>query len=541
MVSRRAICSGSTDGYVPIVRKGGQMQQVHEKTPRRLRVLALLAYCTVISAVLLSVCTKSSFLYPVNDWEDANIFFTMGRGMMRGLVPYAELYDQKGPLVYLLYGLASLVSDSSFLGVYLLETLAFSAFLYFCYRILGLYTEENRLLALPVLGTVILSAMSITHGGSVEELCLPVYACTLYHSLDYFKNRYPAPMPWKRLLLNGFFAGCVLMMKYNMLGFYFAFMAVIAIALVVKKQLWLAARSCLVFLGGMALACLPWLCYFAFHHALEDFFLYYFYYNIFLYSEIPDPSLVKTLLVVGKDTLATFYRNAQYSLFTVLGVGYFSFCKRAQTKTVEKVNLWCLCVLLTIGIYCGGQGFRYYGVILAVFAVLGFVPLLRLLNGKLAGRRPLGKFAPALPCLLLCAGLGFSLLVSDNSYMLPYKRSDTPQYRFAAVIKESAAKEPVTLLNYGFLDSGFYLAAGALPNCRYFTALNIALSEVGVEQARYVREGLAEFVVTRNAELSAENYVLLDSASYYYEDYDWLYRLYRRVDTEGALHGTTGA
>ena len=57
-----------------------------------------------LAAVLsLTVCTKSSFLYPLNDWVDVHCYFTVGRGILHGMVPYRDLYEQKGPLVYFLY------------------------------------------------------------------------------------------------------------------------------------------------------------------------------------------------------------------------------------------------------------------------------------------------------------------------------------------------------------------------------------------------------------------------------------------------------
>ena len=56
---------------------------------------ALAAFLTI------TVCSKSSFLYPLNDWVDVNCFFTVGRGMLHGLVPYRDLYEQKGDLLSL--------------------------------------------------------------------------------------------------------------------------------------------------------------------------------------------------------------------------------------------------------------------------------------------------------------------------------------------------------------------------------------------------------------------------------------------------------
>ena len=82
--------------------------------------------CVLFSAVFLLLCTKSSPLFPLNDWVDSNIYFTIGKGMMHGKVPYLDLYDQKGPVAFLLFGIASLISGGSFFGVYLLEVVAFS-------------------------------------------------------------------------------------------------------------------------------------------------------------------------------------------------------------------------------------------------------------------------------------------------------------------------------------------------------------------------------------------------------------------------------
>ncbi|MDO4573418.1 MAG: hypothetical protein Q4C13_08615, partial [Clostridia bacterium] len=191
------------------------------------RPAAAWAFCLACAALIMALCTKSSFLYPLNDWEDANILFTLGRGMMAGRVPFKDLYDQKGPLAYLLYGLASLISSRSFLGLYILETLCFSGFLYFSYRTLALYEERNALFCMPLLGALVASAMSFAHGGSVEELSLPALAFSLYDLLRHWRREWPAPMPLWRLLVHGLLAGCLLWMKYTMLGFYIAWMLVL--------------------------------------------------------------------------------------------------------------------------------------------------------------------------------------------------------------------------------------------------------------------------------------------------------------------------
>jgi hypothetical protein len=64
----------------------------------------------VLSFGVLFVCSASSPLYPINDWTDVNTYFTMGKGVVHGRIPYRDLFDHKGPLLYLLYAVGYLIS-----------------------------------------------------------------------------------------------------------------------------------------------------------------------------------------------------------------------------------------------------------------------------------------------------------------------------------------------------------------------------------------------------------------------------------------------
>ena len=103
----------------------------------------LLGWSFVCACVLLLICSKSSPLYPANDWVDVQCFFTVGRGIVQGKMPYLDLYEQKGPVLYLLFALAALISSDSFFGVFLLEVVCFTLFLYESVKIIALYVEEG--------------------------------------------------------------------------------------------------------------------------------------------------------------------------------------------------------------------------------------------------------------------------------------------------------------------------------------------------------------------------------------------------------------
>ena len=484
-------------------------------------------FCLLSAALIMMFCTKSSFLYPFNDWEDANILSTMGRGMMNGRVPYLDLYDQKGPFAFFLYGLASLISGKSFIGLYIIETLCFSGFLYFSWRSIGLFEKQNAIYAIPLFGALVASAMSIAHGGSVEELCLPALAFSLYDILRYYRLEYPGPMPFWRLLLHGALAGCLLWTKYTMLGFYIAWIAVLFIALLIQKRVGRAFLSCLVFLGGMLAVTVPWLLYFQANGALGDMFRYYFLYNIFDYSGEAARGPLAILLNIGQNTLATFRRNPQYSLLIALGVIWLTFFKGAKATKLEKWNVWALCVFSCVGIYIGALGYRYYGVVLTVFASLGVVPLLRLYNRYAAPRLSGKKAAPAVAVGVFALAIALCPLLSDNAYMLGMKKDDLPQYQLTARMRELSGEEKPSVLCYQMMDGGFYLLTGCEPEFRCFTKLNIAGGEIGEAQRGYLDEGRVMFAVTRDYRLSHENYKQVGETSYYYEGGQTTHYLYQ--------------
>ena len=68
-------------------------------------------FCLMVSFSMLLFTSKNSFLYTFNDWCDANAFFTVGKSIIHGLVPYKDLFEQKGPLLYFIYSFGYLISQ----------------------------------------------------------------------------------------------------------------------------------------------------------------------------------------------------------------------------------------------------------------------------------------------------------------------------------------------------------------------------------------------------------------------------------------------
>lgn len=489
-----------------------------------------LLLCFLAAFGFLAISHKSSPLYPMNDWVDVNCFFTVGKSMLHGMVPYRDLYEQKGPVLYFLYALAALISQRSFFGAYLIDSISYGLFLYFSGKCAQLYLGRRRLVyaLVLILGALIPVSPAFAHGGSVELLCLWMLAYSLFSVNRAILGKTLLPSR------DAFFIGCLcamtLYIKFTIVGFFLGLALFVALWYLLWERKPLALLSVIgCFLGGIGAVSLPVFAYFLIHGALGDMFTVYFYNNLFLYpSQTPDR--LQTIWLCFKYT---FKANPSYTHLLPLGGLWLLFRCRRESRGFAAAALSFLG--LVVGTYWGGRGYAYYGLIFSAFAVFGLIAAAKLLDltrlsklwQKLTGGHPAGAYA----CLaVLAAGLVlFSFQKSQNTYLIHYSKADMPQYRFAEKINQV---EDPTLLNFGFLDGGFYFAADIVPTCKFFCTLNIPLAEMGEEQRRQVNEGLVDFVITQKYFLEDYGadpslYEIIDTGEMYFEGIVRTYYLYR--------------
>lgn len=495
-------------------------------------------YLVLAAFVILLFASRSSVLYPYNDWNDANSYFSVGKGLFNGKVPYRDIFDQKGMYLYFFYGLAYLISHTTFMGVFLLEWILAVADLLAICKILQLYVKKNTALVLtpPVLAFSFAS-QSFYWGGSAEEICLPFLLWGLYLSLRYFKREYPdSSMDDRTLFLGGILAGMVANIKFTSLGFFFAWMMCVAFAFLARKDLKGAIRACVIFLLGMALPFVPWVIYFAVNHALYYWYWGYVYINVFAYSNLTGegPGLLERIYTLSKLLYWVIRKNLCYFVFVIPGVLYEFFGKGKDEKRrlLPMFNIFSLCFFLFLGIYVGGSELPYYALPLSVFTVLGFALIGRLweyLCGKRAERPGSSDgLAQSLCCVLsLCVCVVFIYSSSMNTPFMKVKKEDHFLYKFQKIVEQ---EENPTLLNIGCLDAGLYTVCDIVPTCQWFQTQTVIMDTVLSEQERYIREGQITFVLARDSypDVIWEQYELVASEFWDHNGQEFTYYLFRK-------------
>ena len=418
-------------------------------------------YALFISFICLSVASKNSFLYPFNDWVDANAFFTVGKSMMHGIVPYRDLFEQKGPFLYLIYGIGSLISFKSFIGIFILEVLFWTVALIYLYKILKLFLSTRvSLLILPIFMSLIVTTRAFTHGGSAEEFCVPFFFITLYYFIKHFKVK---ELTKKEMLLNGVIAGFILLIKYTLLGFWFGFTLAIFIDYIMQKDYKKAIIYPLVLLLGMFIPFTIFIIYFAINHAVGDFFYNYFWVNITAYGgeKINIFTRINNMLV---GLFGAFYNN-MVCYIALLCVPILIW--KLDLKLRGKVLLLVTLFITIIGVYVGLKFYRYYLLFILFFLGIGLLCLFNLLNKYI---NKLNKwYYPLIVVVVLISGFN-AYYNSNNKAYFEIKKEDLFQYKFANII---SAEENPSIVNMGFLDSGTYTLAGIYPSTYFFQKQNI--------------------------------------------------------------------
>lgn len=465
----------------------------------------------LISFLFITITSKLSPIYPINDWCDTNSFFTMGKAMVRGFSIYKDLFEQKGPLLYFIYGIGYLISNKSFFGVYLLEVISFSVFLRFVDLILDVLKFKYNKLFLVFLSFIITTSLSFYGGGSAEEFCLPFIVYCFYLLFKIFKG---LDIGLNEFFINGLFFSFVFFIKFNLISFWFGFF--IICLLYYKKNGLL--KKILYFILGFLLPLLLFLIYFYYKNNLFDFIDVYFIKNIVNYNSI-DISVYSFFDRFFNGFVYLFMINFIDDFLLIIFI-LFSFVYAYKKNALFQFLL--VFIFPFIFICCQHNWQVYYNLPFSVFSIVTLLYLF--------GRFNFNKFRFSLVLLFI---IPLTFVFGKNTFMLKYNKEDYAQYKFYEIIREYDDK---SLLNYNFIDSGFYLYTDVVPNVRFFHHMNfIGFNEMDDSLEHSVESGDTNFVVLLSGNnnfdsvsgLILNNYKLLDIERHN-KDYGLYYALYVR-------------
>lgn len=219
----------------------------------------------ILFSIFLSLATNFS---PINRniiFHDCGIFSYVGFAMKNGKVPYKEVFENKGPLLYIIYYLGLCIADK---GVYFLELIAIIISVAFSYKIIKLISCKDFY---AIIGTIYtFSVWSITfEGGTFSEIfALPAIFLGIYILLKNLMSN--VNISTKEIVILGVLTGIVATLRLNMLAIFLGFYCVIGINLISKKEFKEIIRWLFYGVCGFAIVVVPIAIYFLRKDALID-------------------------------------------------------------------------------------------------------------------------------------------------------------------------------------------------------------------------------------------------------------------------------
>ena len=252
----------------------------------------------IISLLIIAflICMKSpNDIFSVGNAPstDSSVFQYIGTSMAKGYIPYLELFDHKGLLLYFINYIGISISTSA--GIWLIE------FAFMFVSLLSAYRLARKFASKPISLLIVVIAFSQLYyyfegGNLTEEYALPFLLISLNIFFDFFLN----PIKYlnskqkektKGLKLDfklfnipvcicGICCACVLFLRANMISVWIVFILMVLIYCIVQKKYIEIAKFAISFLTGILIVSIPMIIYLAKNGALESFVNAYILFNM---------------------------------------------------------------------------------------------------------------------------------------------------------------------------------------------------------------------------------------------------------------------
>lgn len=411
-----------------------------------LRRVLIFAFSAIAFILLFSPSTSP--LYPQFFGADSAIFQVIGKGWTMGQLPYRDLFDHKGPFIFLINAIGYTIG-----AVWIVQVLFMTFTLLGIYDILSQSTVSERWkIAFSVLSLFIL--LKYFEGGNLtEEYCLPFLVWSMSKQHSYMQNTGIEHRP-RYALLYGVTFGICLMTRVTNAVVVCMFIFVITVHLA-KNGAWRnLAENALAFLLGTTMIVVPLVLYFAAHHAVHEMLYGTIQYNL-VYAKETSLKFFSGFSLNFK-ALAKLCLNSFLLLFMLIAG-----CIELRNKNFVYAAGIFLSVMLSAYVCFGGEGYLHYSMILLPYYPVFIV----VLTGDVCKRKP--KRLLLLIFCTVCVAVSAWALKSSGYILKQLDGSFSSNILPAEIISEIPEAELGSVAGYN-VNAATYLALDIMPKYPHF-------------------------------------------------------------------------
>ncbi len=205
------------------------------------------------------------------------MFMMFGKGITEGKVPYRDLFDHKGPILFFIEALGWKIGGRT--GVWIIECLLTCLSVYMIIEIAELLNSKPFL---PVLGTALVYLTYFGRGNACENYCVPLVYLCVYLVIRYIQSGSIHHPIWFAFIYGACFS-VIALIKVNNATAICGLVLCIIIRLIIHKEFMNLLFNVISGIAGIITAALPVCIYFYVQKSLYDMVYCTFIHN-FIYA-----------------------------------------------------------------------------------------------------------------------------------------------------------------------------------------------------------------------------------------------------------------
>lgn len=338
-----------------------------------------ICFC-VLLALVVSVFFNQNLFFEGVSGTDSSVFIYIGKQMHNGFIPYKDLFDHKGIVLYFIEYLGTFIPYRYGIGI--IEVVNMWLFLWFALSLTKKYITESRYqFGVLFIVSVVIGARVYEGGNLVEEYAMPWIMLTVNIIDDYVRDR-NSLTSW-RLMASGFGFAFVVLLRPNMIAVWFTGALMVLYENFKEGTYRLLASNIFFFVCGCLVLCVPCLLYFFLTNSLDNMIDCYWKFNIEYssllnsYSYSYNYNLGATEGLSLSVLISSVFMRAKVLLVLLLKkfflgtIGLLAMLYLNRANTLVRVH-FCMTVVAILFMSLSGRGYPHY---LMVLLPLTIVPV----------------------------------------------------------------------------------------------------------------------------------------------------------------------
>ena len=277
----------------------------------RYNSLQMIKQCSIYIALLLS----SIFLYlqcpffpfaKATIYYDSSIFMYVGQGILDGLLPYKDIMDHKGLLLYFYNALCLSIGGYSGIGFIIIEIISLFIAHIFIFKS-AVFLTDRKIALLSTISAFLFTIPLFMGGNITESWVLPYLAISTFIIIGDITDKHPLSIT--RMCVLSFCFVMAIFLKASFGLFWLFFALCIIIHYIKKKEYVLLLKYCLFALLFICMFSLPFIIYLYSNHILKEAYYCMYYFNAHEYINRSFYLFAKHFLsiLIGKRGYIIFY------------------------------------------------------------------------------------------------------------------------------------------------------------------------------------------------------------------------------------------